>query len=124
VRTLWHCIIRGLVGAAHSSVPDGSFGRFCGDAAATAGNCPLAAADGPVAATAGLAFASPGNVRAATVRHAPAVAYNLKRKENSPGPGRRVAAREPGATADRQKKRPSLTPGRPITAEFSHPRHK
>jgi hypothetical protein len=74
--------MRGLVGAAHSDVPDGCFGRS-GDVA-IAGNCPVADADGDVVAAAGPAFATPGNVKAATARHAPTVAYNFERKANSP----------------------------------------
>ena len=89
-RMLWHCIMRGLVGAAQALAPDGSFGGF-GDGVAgvavvavVAGNCPFVDADGGVAAAAGLAFASPGNVKAATARHAPTAAYSLERKVNSP----------------------------------------
>ncbi len=81
---LWHCIMSGLVGAAHSLAPAGCFGRLGDCAAAVAGNCPVVGADGGVAAVAGPALASPGNVKAATARHAPTVAYNLGRKVNSP----------------------------------------
>jgi hypothetical protein len=79
--------MRGLVGAVQALAPDGSFGGF-GDGVAgvavVAGNCPFVDADGGVAAAAGLAFASPGNVKAATARHAPTAAYSLERKVNSP----------------------------------------
>ena len=78
---LWHCIMSGLVGTAHSLAPAGCFGRLGDCAAATAGNCPVV---GGVAAVAEPALASPGNVKAATARHAPTVAYNLGRKVNSP----------------------------------------
>jgi hypothetical protein len=59
-------------------------------AGASAGDA--AAVPGPDAARAGLAFASPGSVNAATVRHAPAAAYNLERKKISPAQGDRAAA--------------------------------
>jgi hypothetical protein len=82
--TLWHCIMRGLVGTAQPFAPAGSAGRFSVGVVAAARNCPVVTAEGGVAAAAGPALASPGNVKAAAARHAPTVAYNLKRKVNSP----------------------------------------
>jgi hypothetical protein len=76
--------MRGLVGAAQSFDPDGSAGTFGVRAAVLAGNCPIVDADGGVAAPAGPALASPGNVKAAIARHAPTVAYSFKRNVNSP----------------------------------------
>ena len=66
------------------SLPAGCCGRLGDGAAVVAGNCPIVDADGGVAAVAGPALASPGNVKAATARHAPTVAYSLGRKVNSP----------------------------------------
>ena len=79
---LWHCIIRGLVGAAQSLAPVGCCGSAGDGAAVAEANCPTA--DGGVAAPAGPELASPYNVKPAAARHAPTVAYNLERKVNSP----------------------------------------
>ena len=81
---LWHCIMSGVVGAAHSFAPAGSCGRLGDFAAVVAGNSPVVGADAVVAAVAEPASASPGNVKAATARHAPTVAYSFKRNVNSP----------------------------------------
>jgi hypothetical protein len=81
---LWHCITRGLVGAAHPLAPACCSGRFADGLAVEVVNCPKVAAPGGVAAAAGPELASPDNVKAAAARHAPTVAYNLKRKVNSP----------------------------------------
>ncbi len=80
---LWHCIMRGLVGAAQSFAPTASAGVGDGKAVLT-GSCPIVDAGADVAAVAGPASASPGNVKAATARHAPTVAYSFKRNVNSP----------------------------------------
>jgi hypothetical protein len=81
---LWHCIIRGLVGAAQSLAPDGCCGSEGDGAAVAEANCPTTEAVGGVAAPAGPELASPYNVKPAAARHAPTVAYNLERKVNSP----------------------------------------
>jgi hypothetical protein len=73
---LWHCTVRGPFGAAQSFTP----ADWPGDGATA--KCGIVG--GGVAAAAGPALASPGNVIAAAARHAPTVAYNLKRKVNSP----------------------------------------
>jgi hypothetical protein len=72
------------VGAAQSLVPDGCGGTFSVGVAGLAVNGVIIAAEGDVAAPAELALASPGSVKAAAAMHAPTVAYNLKRKVNSP----------------------------------------
>jgi hypothetical protein len=72
------------VGAAQSFAPDGCFGTFGDGKAVVTGSCPIVDADADVAAVAEPASASPGNVKAATARHAPTVAYSLKRNVNSP----------------------------------------
>jgi hypothetical protein len=81
---LWHCIMRELVGFAQSFAPDGCCGRVGDGKAVVTGNCPIVDADADMAAVAGPASASPGNVKAATARHAPTAAYSLKRNVNSP----------------------------------------
>jgi hypothetical protein len=106
---LWHCIMRGLVGAAHPLAPADWSGSFNGAAVAEA-NCPTTAAAGGVAAPAGPELASPYNVKPVAARHAPTVAYNLERKVNSPvqvtrdaeepsdpNEQERILARRPGA---------------------------
>jgi hypothetical protein len=52
--------------------------------AVSAANCPNGEAADGVAAAAGTELASPGNVKAATARHTPTVAYNFECKMNSP----------------------------------------
>ena len=81
---LWHCIMRGLVDVAQSFAPDGCFGSVGDGKAVLTGSCPMVDADADVAAAAEPASASPGNVKAATARHAPTAAYSFKRNVNSP----------------------------------------
>jgi hypothetical protein len=76
--------MREVVGFAQSFAPDGCCGRVGDGKAVVTGNCPIVDADADMAAVAGPASASPGNVKAATARHAPTAAYSLKRNVNSP----------------------------------------
>ena len=72
------------MGVAQSFAPEGCFGTVGDGKAVVTGDCPIVDADADVAAVAEPASASPGNVKAATARHAPTVAYSFKRNVNSP----------------------------------------
>jgi hypothetical protein len=104
---LWHCIMSRLVGTAQSLVFAGC-ARLCGATVVPDGTAAAVVPDGDVAARAGLALASPGSVNAATVRHAPTVAYNFERKMYSP------VYEDAGS-----RPRPSVSP-RARTQESSH----
>jgi hypothetical protein len=104
--------MRGLVDVAQSFAPDGCRGRVGDGKAVLTGSCPTVDADADVAAAAEPASASPGNVKAATARHAPTVAYSLKRNVNSPEYVIRDADPvEPSDTREQEPKNPRTPAG-------------